>query len=100
MNLKTLSLAALAALFALPAVAADSGPDATVNVDPNGIECQSARIDAEDLLPGVRTDTDIWADDCEASIGHDGRNYRARCGPHGTVGPATVGPDCSVTANV
>jgi hypothetical protein len=53
MNLKTLTLAALVALCAAPAVAAHgthtAGPHVTVTAD-GPVQCESTRVDAEDLL--------------------------------------------------
>jgi hypothetical protein len=110
MNLKPLTLVALAALCALPAVAAedDSGPDLTVNVDPDSIECQTTRIELE-LGPAFSPEAEAVVDDCEASVSYEGHDYRARCAPHSTHDPLFVaysGPDvtldryCGVTVDV
>ncbi len=110
MNLKTLTLAALAALCAAPAVAAHgsatAGPHVTANVD-LPVHCESIRVDAEDLLgPAFHTRTDAWTEDCEASASYHGYNYRARCAERSTKdltwydGPqVTLDGYCGVTVD-
>lgn len=101
MNLmKTLSLAALAALCAAPtALADDSGPHVIVNVEQDVINCQTAHFDVEDILgPAFYTGTDIWTDDCQGQVEYDGRVYHARCQPV-TLPQVSVDSDCTVTVD-
>jgi hypothetical protein len=104
MNLKPLTLAALAALCALPAVAA--GPDLTVNVDPDGIQCQTQRIEFE-LGPAFRPRAEAVVDDCEASVSYSDWIYGAACTSQSTrdlhwyEGPhATLESNCGVTVDL
>lgn len=100
MNAKTLTLAALAALAAVPLAAAQTGPSVSVTADAP-VNCQTARLDAEDLLgPQVRTRTDVWTDDCVAHAEYQGSLYVARCAPHGTDEvPGYTGPEVAVDSS-
>ena len=95
----TLTLAAiLAALCALPAVAADdSGPDVTVVVS-GPVQCESARIGDDDLLgPAFSSRAGFVVEDCDATLTYEGHNYRARCAPRSTNDVVFYeGPDVSI----
>ncbi len=101
-QMKTLILAAVAALCAVPtALADDSGPHVIVNIEQGFVNCQTAHFDVEDIIrnlvgPSLYTGTDIWTDDCQGQVEYDGRTYRARCATI-SVPQVSVDTYCTVT---
>ena len=96
MNAKNLTLAALfAALCAMPAVAAEPGPDVTVTYDTRPtVSCATTPVS---YTIGPVT---VAADDCVFTFDYDGNNFVAICHPFSTPpivqAQVAVGWDCHV----